>query len=86
MRGSRASACASHVLHLSARDRVERAERLVEAQHRLAGEQRPQERHALAHAAGELRRARVLEAVQSQLGEQTLGAAARLPAGEPADA
>ena len=54
MRGSRparppASACISR-----AGERVERAERLVEAQHRLAGEQRAQEGDALAHAAREL--------------------------------
>ena len=36
MRGSRASASASHSLHRRPRDRVERAERLVEQQHRPA--------------------------------------------------
>ena len=50
------------VAHLGAGDRVERAERLVEAEHRLAAEQRAQERDALAHAARELVRAGVLEA------------------------
>jgi hypothetical protein len=57
-------------LHLRSRDRVERAERLVEAQQRLARQQRAHERHALAHAAGELVRTGVLEALQAQLGEQ----------------
>ena len=44
------------ILHLGARDRVERAERLVEAQHRLARQQRAHERDALAHAARQLAR------------------------------
>ena len=42
------------LLHLGARDRVERSERLVEQQHRLAGQQRSRKGDALAHAAGEL--------------------------------
>ena len=44
-------------LQLRARQRVERAERLVEAQHRPARQQRAQERDALAHAARQLARA-----------------------------
>ena len=44
------------LLHLGPRDRVERRERLVEQQHRLAREQRSQERDALAHPARELAR------------------------------
>ena len=44
-------------LHLRARQRVERAERLVEAQQRPPGQQRAQERDALAHAARQLARA-----------------------------
>ena len=42
-------------LHLGARHGVERGERLVERQHRLAGQQRAQERDALAHPARQLR-------------------------------
>ena len=56
-------------LHVGARDRVERGERLVEAQHRRAGQQRAQERHALAHAARQLVGPRVLEALEAELGE-----------------
>ena len=41
-----------------ARDRVERRERLVEAQHRLAGQQRAHERDALAHPAATARAGR----------------------------
>ena len=57
MRGSRSQRVGQPALHLPARQRVERAERLVEAQQRPAGEQRAQERDALAHAAGERARA-----------------------------
>ena len=78
VRGSRPSALAEPVAHLGARQRVERAERLVEAQQRLAAEQRAQERDALAHAAGELVRARVLEALEAERREQRLRALARL--------
>ena len=53
-------------LHLGARDRVERGERLVQGQHRLAGQQRAQERDALAHPARQLGRARALEARQAE--------------------
>ena len=54
MRGWSASAPREPLLQLGARDRVERGERLVEQQHRLAGEQRAGERDPLAHAAGQL--------------------------------
>jgi hypothetical protein len=63
-------------LHLTARDRVQRSERLIQAQHRLAGQQRAQERHALAHAAAELVHASGLEALEPEVLEQR----ARLPA------
>ena len=43
-------------LHLLAQLGVERAERLVEQQHLRVGRERPHQRHALALAAGELRR------------------------------
>jgi hypothetical protein len=58
-------------LQLLARERVERRERLVEAQHRLAGEQGAQERDALAHAARQLVRAGALEPGQAE-GEERL--------------
>ena len=77
MRGSRASVPAQPLLHLRAGDRVERAERLVQAQHRLAREQRAQERHALAHAAGQLVGVRALEALEPELGEQRAARGAR---------
>ena len=53
-------------LQLRARERVERAERLVEAQHRPAREQRAQERDALAHPARQLRGPRALEALEPE--------------------
>ena len=67
-------------LHRRARDRVERAERLVEQQHLAAGEERAEERHPLAHAARELGRARVLELGEAEALEERLGAPARLRA------
>ena len=79
VRGSRASAPREPVLHLRARDRVERAEGLVEAQHRLAREQRARERDALAHAARELARVRALEAAPGRA-RRTARARARAPA------
>ena len=77
MRGSRCQGAAQPGLHLRARDRVERAERLVQAEDGLAGEQRAQERDALAHAAGELVRVGGLESVQPKLGEQLCRLSAR---------
>ena len=63
---------------LLAHGRVERAERLVEQQHaRLDGE-RARERHALALAAGELRRIAVGEAVELHEREQLVDARADL--------
>jgi hypothetical protein len=53
-------------LHLGARDRVERGERLVERQHRLARQQRAHERDTLAHAAGQLGRRHPLEPCQPE--------------------
>ena len=64
-------------LHLLAGDRVERGERLVEGQDGLAGEQRAQERHALAHAPRQLRRPGAFEAVQSEALEPGSGGLAR---------
>ena len=60
---------ASHCCICVARERVERPERLVEAQHRPPGQQRAQERHALAHAARQLARPRALEALEPEGGE-----------------
>ena len=57
VRGSLGEHVREPALHLGAGDRVERGERLVERQHRLARQQRAQERHALAHPARELGRA-----------------------------
>ena len=73
------------VAHLRAGDRVQRAERLVEAQERLAAEQRAQERDALAHPAGELVRAGMLEALEAEGGEERLGALACLVAARAVD-
>ena len=49
------------VLQLGARDRVERAERLVEQNHRRLGRERARDRHALPLAAGQLARPPVAE-------------------------
>ena len=65
------------LLHLGAGDRVERGERLVQQQHGLAGEQRAEERDPLAHAAGQLRRPRALEAGEPEALEQGVGLAPR---------
>ena len=72
VRGSRCQGAAQPGLHLRARDRVERAERLVQAEDGLAGEQRAQERDALAHAAGELMRVGGLESAPTQARRTTL--------------
>src|SRR5205807_779119 len=57
---------AEPLAHLVAGDRVERRERLVERQYRLAREQRSQKRDPLAHAAPKLRRPGVLEAREAE--------------------
>ena len=90
-RGSRARPCAAPrssaprepALHLGARDRVERGERLIERQHRLAGQQRAQERDPLAHPARELVRAGLLEPAQSEALEPRLHLVARPLARDP---
>ena len=74
------------VLHLAARERVERGEGLVQAQDRLAREQGAQEGHALAHAARELVGAGALEALQAEGGEERVRAGARLLARRPGQA
>ena len=62
-------------LHLGARERVERAERLVEQQHLALLHDGAQERCALPHAARELERVRALEAVEPEGREQRAGRA-----------
>ena len=71
------------LLHRCPRDRVERPERLVEEQHRAAGEERAQERHALAHPAGQLGRAGALELGEPEALEQRLRTLARGRLGGP---
>ena len=63
--------------HLQARQRIERAERLVHEQQRRIVHQRSDQRHALAHAAGELTRILVHRVRQAQLREQFLRPAPR---------
>ena len=58
---------------------VEGAERLVEQQHVGIGDERPGDRHALAHPARELRRAGLLEAAQADEVDQAGDAAAGSP-------
>jgi hypothetical protein len=70
------------VLEVRAGDRVEGAEGLVEQQDGPAGQERAQERHALAHAAGELRWAGPLELGEAEALEQRGRAPARLAAGD----
>ena len=85
MRGSAAQRPGQPLLHLGAGDRVERGEGLVEQQHRLAGEQGAQEGDPLAHPAGELARARALEAGEAEALEQRRARPrARLRARRPA--
>ena len=67
-------------LHLGAGDRVQRRERLVQEEHRLAGQQGTEEGDSLAHPARELRRARALEAGQPESLEQRMCRAASLGA------
>ena len=74
------------LLHLAARQRVERGEGLVEAQDRLAGEQRAQEGHPLAHAARQLMGPGALEALQAERGEERVRARTRLVARRPGQA
>ena len=69
---------AKPLLHLGARDRVERAERLVEQEDRPSGEQRAHERDPLPHSARELGRPRVFEPGEPEALEEWCGAAARL--------
>ena len=68
-------------VHLVARERVERAERLVEQQHLRVLRERAHDRRALLHAARELTRHRVHELGQSGLLQQRIDARAvdRLP-------
>ena len=77
VRGSRAQGVREPGLQLLARERVERGERLVEAQDRLAREQRAQEGDALAHPAGQLVGPGALEAGESEGGERLVRARAR---------
>ena len=59
---------------LGAHPRVERAERLVEQQHLGLDRERPGERHALALAAGELRRIAVDQPLELDQREQLVHA------------
>ena len=68
---------------LAADLRVERAERLVEQEHRGSIAMRAGERHALALAAGELRRIALLQAGELHEVEEFRGAAADLGLGGP---
>src|SRR5690606_10387830 len=69
-------------LHRLAGERVERREGLVEQHHLAPAQEGAQERHPLPHPAGELRRARPLEAREAEAWELGAGALARLMPGE----
>ena len=71
-------------LHLQPRQRVERAERLVEAEHGPARQQRAQERDALAHPARQRRGPRALEALEPERGEVLVRRRPRRPRDAPA--
>ena len=60
--------------HLLARERIERAERLVHQQQRRIVDQRAHDRGTLAHAAGQLARTAVVEFAKPDLGEQLMRA------------
>ena len=70
MRGLGSQRLRQPLLHLGAGDRVERGERLVERQHRLAGDEGAEEGDALAHSAGELGRRGLLEAGEAEALEE----------------
>jgi hypothetical protein len=55
-------------MHAQARDRIERAERLVHQQHRRPGDDRPRERSPVLHAARQLVRERIAESRQANGG------------------
>ena len=69
-------------LHLQPRERVERPERLVQAQHGPPGQQRAQEGDALAHPARQRSGARALEALEAEGGEVLVGGGPRARARE----
>jgi hypothetical protein len=73
-------------LHLCPGDGVERTERLVQAQHRLARQEGAQEGDALAHSAGQLVGSRPLEPDEAERREQGMGAAPGVGAAEAGDA
>jgi hypothetical protein len=62
---------------LGPRDRVERAERLIQEQQLLARKQRAQERHSLPHPGRQLRRAQPFRAGEPEPGEQGCSQAPR---------
>ncbi len=69
---------AQHAPQFFARERIERGERLVEHQQRRLVDQRAAERDALLHAAGQLPRIAVAEALQADGCKQLLGLRAKL--------
>ena len=74
------------LLHLEARHRIERAERLVEQQQRRIGRQRARHAHALPLAAGKLARIALRELLGRQVEHREQFAHARvrwLPAAQP---
>ncbi len=81
--GRRGPEVEEDALHFLARDRVERAERLVEQQHRRVGGQRAGEADALLHAAGKRPHRLVGEFGEADLDKQRHD---HLPALPPADA
>ena len=64
-------------VHTAARDRVQRAERLVQQQHVRIERQRARNRHALLHATRQLPRTSALETRQTNQFQQVLRALAR---------
>src|SRR5262249_42986077 len=70
------------LLHLGPGDRVERPERLIEQQHILVGDERPQEADPLPHATGQLCRTDVLEHGQAEPREQRPGLLSGLGPGD----
>ena len=71
------------LVHVIARDLVERAERLVHQQDRRSGHERARDRDTLLHSAGELTRKRVLESLQADELQQRLGTLGRGVATSP---
>ena len=84
--GPRAQRVLEPCLEIRARDRVERGEGLIQAEHLSPGEHRACERDALAHAGRQLVRSAALESAETKLRKRRRRGRARrraIDAGDP---